>query len=342
MTEASQEIQTRRSFREIVLETQKKWRESKRPAYKEFSQAVDLPEKVTGKLVDTVLNNMPDFIPAHVKENIKRTHPDPIVAAGVLPDRRFFKDEYEVKLEKPSWISDEDTKDYQNGMVLLNEITTDTLATEVEEKMAKKNLWSRITGGIRKVTDKMFKYPHNKNIKKAEKILGGKEKFEDFRKKLVVAMLTGDKTEVDAQLGESGYQDLDRFALEIGREASYSKGLEWLTKILKSERLAMIITGGHVDRTMPGIVSVNLGYTTPSVANIAAVAYETALFATGFYAGLPTLASVMFGVTAVNGGWLMIYGSAIKHSLIHETVHYLSQDSVDRMGLLNSTATKKT
>lgn len=334
------EIPKHGRFMELVEATKRKWRDAFRSPHKEFSQAIDIPERMTRNLVDRVVDNLPSYIPEDVRVKIKETHPNPMVVSGFLVDKRLIKSEKDIDIEAPSWMSKEDVKDYGKGITVLNEIATDTLAYEVENNLAKKSLWFKFSNAISKIENKIFGTVVSKEVKDAQKLLGGKDKFEEFRKNLVLAMLTGDNSKVDEQLNSLGYGDLDRFALEIGREATYSKSLEWMDKVFKNPRVTRILTAGNVSVEKPGIISLNMAGNSPGLLNIAVGVLQGAAFVGGVVSGAPTMGAVMLGLLAVNGFFVARLPTSTQHVIVHETCHYISQD-VDRVGIKRYTQKDK-
>lgn len=327
-------------FKDLVNDVKRRWKEAFRPSHKEFSQAIDVPETMTKDLVNKVVDNLPFYIPAEIRSNIKETHPDPLVVSGFLVDKRFLKSEKDIDIEAPPWVSKEDLEDYNKGITVLNEIATDTLAYEVENNLAKKSLWYKFSNAVSKIESKIFGTAVSNEVKYAQKMLGGADKFEDFRKNLVLAMLTGDNSKVNEQLDSLGYGDLDRFALEIGRETTYSKSMEWMDKVFKNPRVTRILTAGHVSIEKPGVISLNMAGNSPGLLNVAVGIFQGIAFAGGVYAGAPTMGAVMLGLMAVNGYFVARLPTSTQHVLMHEACHYISQDS-GRVGIKRYTVKDK-
>lgn len=121
-------------FADIVHDSHNRWREAKQPSWKEFSQAVDIPESLSGRFVDTMIDNMPSYIPEDVCEALRERHPEPILAVGVLLDKRMFSDLGDKAVERvfPSNLeSDEDREAWNKGITLLDEIANDTLSQDI-------------------------------------------------------------------------------------------------------------------------------------------------------------------------------------------------------------------
>ena len=234
-------------------------------------------------------------------------------------DKRLFADkECGLKLETPSWLEgDEDEADWMDGLEVLNEIATETLAQDVMKNLGHKNKWFAPIAGISGL-EMRFMATYKKGLSKSEKIFGGRDKFEKFRQNLILAMLTGDNKTANDQLEGLGYQNVDRFALEIGREAKYSSGLglEWSIAL--------------VDVNFPGIISINLSPHSPSLINIGAAVFEIEQLSAGIEN--PTIVGIAFAFLAFNGFFAINPAILSQHGLVHETCHYLSQNT-GRFGL---------
>jgi len=234
------------SFRDIVLDRQKRWKALKQNPLKEFSQAADIPEAVSKNLLGLVINNLPSYIPEELKTKLRDTHPNPIIAVGVLADKRIFYDEDQDMIPHfiiPEGESEENQQAYERGITLLDEIANDTLAQDVLRQLGSKHTWFKPVAAVlenRNPTRSAYK----SGLEKAEQIFGGKNKFETFRQSLILAMLTGENYPVDEQLKGLGYDSLDQFAIKMGKSAGYtSVEMDFLEKI-DSPRAMYSLVGG--------------------------------------------------------------------------------------------------
>jgi hypothetical protein len=370
MTEANlNEVpQSGQDFRNTVIESQKRWKSLKKSPMKELSQSVDIPEAVSKNLVNLVVDNLPSYVSENFKQELKNNHPNPIIAASVLVDNRMLIDKTSVHISTPEWLNDDDVEAWVNGLTVLNEIATDTLAHDVISNLGRKNKWFLPVAGVLNFDSKTVT-AYTKGLTKAEKIFGGKKKFESFRQNLILTMLTGDNGVINKQLGDLGYQDIDRFALELGREAKYTDDLEWLPKKFdkffkrnkkdeeqkepemsgdtevtalgenkhfdnsggkfNSERLMYLTTKGMVIVDFPGVISLTLAHSIPSILSLTS-SLAAAKMAT--ISDTPTLGGIALSLTVISGLFAISPMVSMPHTLVHETCHYLSQNA-DHLGL---------
>jgi hypothetical protein len=318
------------NFTDLVLETQEKWRSAKKFPLKQFSQAIDVPEVVSKNIVNIVIDNFPSYIPEDVRENLRENHPNPIVAVGFLTDKRFGEMEpANFEFMGPSWLNEDDYTPWMDGVEVLNEMANDTLAQETLKNLGRKNKWFAPIVAIADFEAKTGA-AYKKAMSKVEKIFGGKDKFENFRQNLILAMLTGDNTVINAQLGDLGYQDIDRFALEIGREAKYSIGLDWLTNKFEKKEVGSIFVNGSVNVLFPEIVNINLAPKTLSLFNLGVALFQISKLAS--ISGDPSIGGIVLAGLAFNGFFAIYPAITSQHTLVHETCHYLSQN-LSHLGL---------
>lgn len=315
------------SFRDIVLDRQRRWRALKQNPLKEFSQAADIPEAVSENLLGLVIDNLPSYIPESLKTKLRETHPNLIIAVGVLADKRIFRAEPGML---PDFITpeniegEENQQAYQRGIILLDEIANDTLAQDVLHQLGAKHKWFRPVAAVLENRNP-GRHGYKSVLKKTEQIFGGKEKFETFRQSLILAMLSGQNDSVDEQLKRLGYDSLDQFAVEIGKNASYSDILiNFLSKV-SNPRIAHSFTGGLVTSAFPGVINIPLAHTLPASVNIAGAAYSVEQLVTRI--DNPATAVMNLLYLAFNSYFGLRPGFIIPNAIIHETCHYLGQDT---------------
>lgn len=325
------ETNSRASFRDIALESQERWRALKNKPYKEFSQAIDIPNAVSGRLLRIVLANLPPYIPDNLKVSLTDNHPEPIIAAGVLPDRRLFAPPSEFILEHPlpPTIETDEKESWEIGMTLLNEIATDTLAQDILRQMGKTRMsasgvrWFAPLTELLRITNPVRK-AYASGLKQAENIFGGKEKFQRFRQELIITALSGDQSGVDSQLKTLDLESLDAFAVEIGKQAKrYGReGMETIGKVF-GERLMFSFGGALMSEAFPGVINLPLAHALPASVNLAVAGYVIA----GLKAGIenPAIAALNLVFLAFNSYWALKPAYGIPNAVLHELCHYLGQ-----------------
>lgn len=221
------------SFREIVENRQKRWVSLKKNPFTELSQTIDIPSLISKNLMSLVLDNLPSYIPPELRQRLKETHPNPIISTGLLVDQRVFHND---KGTKPSFlvpknIDGKDKPSYERGLELLDEIANDTLAQEILHQLGSKYKWFKPVSAVLENRNPI-RSGYKSGLEEIENDFGSKKEFELFRKKLVLAMLTGKNDEVDIHLMtlRHRYKSIDEFAIKIGEAAEYS---DTLMKVLK-------------------------------------------------------------------------------------------------------------
>jgi|CXWL01.1.fsa_nt_gi hypothetical protein len=315
------------SFSDVVLDRQSRWKSLKQNPLKEFSQAADIPETVSKNLLGLVIDNLPSYVPEELKTKLREKHPNPIIAVGVLADKRIFHAEPGMV---PDFITpeniegEENQQAYQRGITLLDEIANDTLAQDVLRQLGSKHKWFGPVAAILENRNPI-RSGYKNGLKKVEQIFGGKEKFESFRQNLILAMLTGQNDSVNEQLRGLGYDSLDNFAIEMGKSAGYSDVLmDFLGKV-GNPRVMYSFAGGLVTSAFPGVINVPLAHTLPASVNMAGIGYNIEQLTTRM--DNPAIAGMNLLLLAFNSYWALRPGFAIPNAVIHETCHYLGQDT---------------
>lgn len=321
------------NFREIASESQRLWRQAKKEPHKAFSQAIELPESLGGKITKSIIDNLPQYIPDDVIREIEESHPSPLLTAGVLVDKRVFRGQgIDQQVIYPEGLQlEEDKEDWGRGMVLLDEIATDTLAGEVLKRMSTKGRvkdLDKYLASLARLSHKFIGKGYEKGLAQAEQALGGKESFEIFRKALVIAMLTGKHTEVDRIVTQYGYDDMDRFALDIGRQNKYStREIDFFQK-LGGEEFARSLGGNTVPWQYPGVINLSLLH-----ALVIPATFFASNKAVEIMSNRPAASVDYLGMLAMGGAWSLVYeGSTMTDTVVHEACHYLG-NNIDHRGL---------
>lgn len=251
------------NFVGVVLESQSVWRSLQKKPHETLSQAWHLPNEKVQHFYGLILDSLPKYIEESTKETIVKNHPTPAVGFSVLMDKRLVKAK-----ETAPFIFMMDIPDGSNseawivGMNTLNEIATDTLALEVLKAIPKSETES-LTKEILSLISKLpGATPKRAGVTEAEgklkEILEGAN-YDEFKQRLVNAMLSGDTTKVGGFLKERELDDLDKIALQLSEKTSY--GTQVLKAVTDKSRLAKVIekarfmvTAGHASISYPGVL----------------------------------------------------------------------------------------
>jgi hypothetical protein len=340
------------NFREIVKKGQESWRSLKAKPWMEFSQAADLPEYVNKSFFNALEDNLPDYIPDKVRENLKNTHPIPIISVGVLIDKRTEKYEnsfIELETRLPSNIAPEEEENWAIGIELLDEIATDTLALDILNNMANnpkenKAKWYKPFVRAFNSTSKELK-ACERGIEIVRRAFG-EQRFEKFRRSLIVGMLTGDNSSANEMATELGFGDINRLAESLGRRSFYGQTKEDRGKIFKSfydeeedsrgRTRNSLSLGGLYSSPFPGVIQI-IGMT-PSI-HSAAIALNSTIVVQSLdklmHSRDPVDKIFYFSTALLNviaAGLNVPSATSSPRVVIHEMVHYLSQD-VNHVGL---------
>lgn len=254
-------------FSTYVQVSQTFWRSQKKAPFETLSQSWELSPKNAQYLFELVLHNLPDYIDKSLKQDIKDSHPTPIIGFSVLKDERAIRREdkgpYISYLEIPE-IPDIDSEDgviaYIKGVEVINEIATDTLALEIMQNIPKNEfdtlnqMFAEIAMNLPRGKDKLIGLP------KAEKEIMdivGESSYEEFKQNLVISMLTGDKSTINQFLEKKELDDLDTIALSLGKNHGYDK---------RSPAYPSNLTNRLIRRLLPPVGTTDMGY--PGIINI--------------------------------------------------------------------------
>ena len=237
----------------------------------------------------------------------------------------------------PSTVKQEDLKSYSQGITILNEIATDTLAVEIMENMSVKYKWFAPFSLLsRKANPTALAY--NSTIDTIAKVFGGKEKFELFRKELVLSMYTKDHTQLNETVQGFGFKNIDDFAIQLGNGNKFDEIGEAIAKGIGNadmfERLRGML-GSTVNPNFPGVISyASANIVLPPInAYIAMGSMAQIIQTLPVYKEQPILLGTTVLASLLNMGLLLGTSSMGSQSLIHETCHYLSQ-GMSHIGLI--------
>jgi hypothetical protein len=161
---------------------------------------------------------------------------------------------------------DEEEKAWMEGMNILNEIATETLALDILKGISKSETKSITSETVRLLSKLPGATPELVGIPKAEEYLTDmmtNDDYDEFKKRLATAMLLGDTTKVESFLIEKELDNLDSIALQLSKKTKYGgKALRdamnkpRLAKALKKIRFP--IGGGCTSISYPGVLSMHI------------------------------------------------------------------------------------
>lgn len=290
---------------------------------------VEAPHLLFKGVTRLIVQSLPEYIPAELKEALIASHPD--------PDIKFQK----VKKAEgrnmviPEYITPKDRFAYQVGLHFLNEVVTQALTIEMLDK--KINI-AKAVQKLPSLADEYIKmFTEDGAFPLNDKNVG-------LLQQLQIAYLSGKRNDLDNYLnGNYGFTVLEDLAVVLGRAIiKSSKNVENDTNSITTKDE---LVGGMMSREYPGRVFVD----TTLVKSKALLAIQTvaALSLTGIVAventqfhspenhailsGLTVLSSL---VTAFNGYFSVRYAKVVVNSTIgiafHELVHYLSTDFANK------------
>lgn len=166
---------------------------------------------------------------------------------------------------------------------------------------------------------------------------GSEEEYEKFRQELVLATFTGNLDQLNQIIATYGYKDIHEFAVHLGGDHAYSnKSEKQVYNIVKESNLRARIMGilsNYTSPDYPGIISIS------SFASLAPLVTSLNLIPNVLYLvkDIPkgNLVMAMQSLfTIMSPGIASLISATSIHSVIHETLHYLSHDT-KHMGLMN-------
>ncbi|MBI5928743.1 MAG: hypothetical protein HY862_05505 [Chloroflexi bacterium] len=345
------------SFVDVVRESQKVWHSLKKPPIREVSQSVDIPHFVREHITSIALDNVPSYVPENLVSQLRKTHPEPVIGIGMVIDRRTISENEIAELiySVPERVLSEQ-ESWEKGIRLLNEIATDTLANDILKQIYKRDdpqkrdsrealqsfaikqrtlrigerWFKRLAGVVARLSSRPT---YAKGIRLAQEAMGGVGAYEAFRQKLVVAMLSGERAEIDEFLKSKGYTDLDTYACDIGKQSYYgdtpmANALRPLSKSLAGG-IPYYNANGVSLRSFPGVIQLSMLNVTDKVV--------TAASGLGIYSlanGMthPVAAVVGLGTAAIGFAAAIPSTLHMPHTVLHETCHYLS-NNLTHLGL---------
>lgn len=316
----------KKEFRDIVFEGQRLWRAAKKRPYTTFSQSIDLPEFLSGNLLNLVVEHLPEYIPPSVKQIILDTHPEPIVSAGMLIDNRVFtKSNLEPDIIVPEIVQTEEEKQHwQQGIMILTEIATDIasedILKQIDSDKSKNRLSRYLLKGSRTIGGHVgYKKAYNNFVN----ALGGKERYDLLKQAFVLAMFSGDNDKINHELQKYGFTSLDHFAIEIGKQNNLPSDVNLALKFF-GEKANRVTAEGIVSASFPGVINLALAHSSLSlsIGPLGTLLGADILNRIGSNAVGIALQLGIAGVTAYG----LSLTSSFPHTVVHETVHYLSMD----------------
>jgi len=321
------------SFKDIVLQQQQRWEELKQQPFRDRSHAIDIPESVSENLLGLVIDHFPDYVPSEVREQIRATHPDPIVSTGILADKRIFQEEETDLFEfvtPPEARGEENRANWIAGIRLLTEIATDALAQDVITQLGEREKWFAPAAAI------LRKFNANgvnrQGLREIKKTFEDKDESKTFRQGLIVAMLTGETSQLNEQLDRSGYKNINQFAIELGEKTAADSDKHRMRK--RGRIRASFQSLGFVSEQYPGVITMPLAHTLFSAANAASTAINIEVLSK-IGTSRPLLAGAALLLTGGSSYFALRQPLSLPNALVHETCHYLGQD-LNHFGLIQT------
>jgi hypothetical protein len=313
------------TFNEVLLASQQKWKDAKQTSIERLptSQAIDIPLPVSNLFIQLLANNLPSYLPGDTKSRIEDL-PPPIISMGTIADDRFFINPPQFTQCKNMDIPEHEIAPYDKGINLLNEIGTDSLAEDILATIARKNILFKPLAAYLRLGNPI-KPSYRNGVNTIKQIFADTEKFDTFRKSLSRATLSGETSELDRFLSNSGQEKLDRFAVELGNNISYGNSESRKLKTIdRSGFISGSLAAGFIHDTFPGVIFL------PQAASLIGAAYIACAirFAQDFKFAMvtPVTASINTGILSA----LTYIGAkpmlTLPHIITHEATHYISKN----------------
>ena len=318
------EAQQPLTFREVVETTQRRWRDNKRNGLKsltQFSQAIDLPEEITGNWMSTIIDCLPGYFSQDLRDHLRETHPNPIYTTSLLKDKRLKVTNPDFTFAPSIPMPEQDLERWLEGGGLVEEAVIQDLQGEILVNMAKRNKVFSVT---KKVSDLLNRIEGGEsgNLKKE---LGGDEKYSKAGPEITKSLFSGDVQFFNEYLRETGYGDINDFFRIVSKYELISSGphkaFNELTKGATGKFLRPLLTGGSMSGNKPGIL--NISALLPSL-----IPLEIA----------DTVLNLSYSTTNVPS--LVVLASLVPIVIVHETCHYLARN-IDHEGFNVEKITRK-
>lgn len=327
-------------FAELVRASQTEYRHLKKAPWRELSQGILLPEFATHSFTQAIFNGLPDYLPADLIQRLHATHPRPLIDTGVLIDKRAFLPMPGWKYDVPPEINSDDPRAvtaWANGMELLNEIATDTLAFEVLDRLSQDLRyhhypWFRPLSLLMRGWRRQ-KPGYEKALNSLETLSFGT--WEDLRQKLVISMFSGDTKDVSALLSYLGWGTLNQVASQLGQFDSYGPH----TSATRDSQpphpftvraVSSLFISGSITARFPGVINLPLLSTTLTT-GLFSMAATISGVGLAHQPELP-MALLLLSTNLYSFFNILRPMARFPHILTHEYLHYLSQDT-NRTGL---------
>ncbi len=296
------------------------------PGIRNLEESIE-QERPASRIMEEVINLLPDYIPSEVRASLLSSHPTLRVSlisekdstAGQYDDDEYFD-------EIPEEIREEDIPAYFNGIELLEELAIESLTIAMLSRVVNIEKHEEIYST--EITD-ILKQQLDKNNE-------GRLFFEGLLQALHVSMLTGNSEQLNEYIRtKSKYQNINELAVEIGKGAE-NKGGENSQSGIYDPRVF-----GEIKISKDNLKEM-LSYSAGSV-----ISLSTAFLAIRetFEKGIQFHSWNQFnhsiGVATAAGILSFIFGTHLKdalqsgmHIALHEILHFLTHDpKANRLGL---------
>ncbi len=323
VTEARPGVNGRETF-QTIKDVQRNWRLAGQDVgfLRRLGQSVELPQSVSAMVYDATVNNLPWYMTEQVpdiRERLRDTHPVPIIAISLIADERSLDKTVGISTQVayPERFEDESSRGaWENGAEVLTEVATEIIEVQARTSLHHSQQRSRFLAG------NLDLIAYGRSFMEIQELIG-EEVIYDFHDALAISHMTGDNSYVQSRMQMFGWKDFDEAAIVIGSKATP------LEKVDDSRLRLSKSVAGFVRSYQPGIVNIlaNDLVLNGSLGAEALLAGVHGLFRRAPYA----LDALYFGLRHLKDSHL--YLSWLSKALVHEMVHYLSQDNT-RLGFI--------
>lgn len=317
------------TFRRLVEREKALWRANKKPGLTQKSQAIDLPESISRKITNSIVECLPDFVPDELRHRLLENHPAPIFAFSVKGDKRLDMEELGVPFYGyvPNYGDDKLLEVWFKGMRILEEATTHMLTQETVKRLGRKHKWFYPQElASRRMSSHTSAY--SGYLQRLKQSFSGEDNGETFMRGLVLSMLSGDDTYANEAL-KRNKGDINQLALYVGRALSgeetekHETGVKGGVSSKIGKTLSNTYTVATVRIHNPGIIEISIlepylaaGVTSGGITGME-IAINNAVNNKPF-SGLIFASAIFLAAGAVI--------NTTPSTMVHEVIHYLSQD----------------
>ena len=254
------------------LEWKRTWARMKAEDPIKFLQEGGVPTGIGNALFENVKNALPNYISPTKQAEIKDAHPRPLYTSFVLLDPTTFGKVLKGGLEF-TWpdvgIPEKELEFHDAGLNLLNELAVQKLTADVMNYNIKATSTDLGIPMSETKRETIRKFSHDvaffrsKSLKmfrgEIANMIGGKNKLDEFEKLIAKSATEHDRSGIDNFLNTVGNNNLDSFAVSLGKHLKKEGGLFWTSqKAWKNVWTATRHIGGITYIQYPGVINLNL------------------------------------------------------------------------------------